>query len=375
MNFDPKSPSSKRIAVIIPHAGGIDILRDCLRSLQMGDTAFRLLLVDNASPDASVEMVMQEFPWVEILRQDTNLGFAGGCNAGLTKALQDPDCEYLVLLNNDTTQDNNWLTELVEMMDQCQDLGAAQPRLLSIPNPGKLDYSGAAGGLLDVYAYPFALGRMMQHIEEDADNWLEARELCWTSGTASIYRAKALRAVGLLDESFFMHMEEIDLNWRMRLNGWKLSSVPQSRVYHYSGFSLDAQSPLKIFLNHRNSLRMLLKNAGKSTLYKVLLPRLWMDKVAVLKYAMDGNFSHAFAAIRALLAFVFGIPEILEQRKIVQALRKVDEADILKAHYPGCLPYQVLIKGVQTVDELGWEPELLRIDLEETCRKSGRKSA
>jgi GT2 family glycosyltransferase len=357
----PAAPSdlARRVCVVIPHSGGEGILAACLRSLAADAHHCRVLVVDNASPDASLSLVRRDFPFVEILAQSRNLGFAGGCNVGLRAALDDEACAYAVLLNNDTEQDEGWLDALVRQMDAHPGLGAAQPRLVSIPFPGQLDYSGAAGGLMDVYAFPFALGRVLGTIEADGDNWREARLLAWASGTACILRTEALREVGLLEESFFMHMEEIDLDWRLRLAGWGIASVPESRVRHHSGFSLGAESPLKVYLNHRNSLRMLLRNAGLATLWRRLPPRLLLDGAALVSYLAAGKPAHAWAALRGVAGFLKRLPEDLGSRRHIQALRRVPEAQVQAMHYPGSVALAARLGGRGTVGELNWLPPLL----------------
>jgi GT2 family glycosyltransferase len=349
-----------RSAVIIPHAGGAGILQACLASLAgAGSPACRVLLVDNASADGSVAAARQAFPWLEVLAQPRNLGFAGGCNAGLQAALADPACEYAALLNNDTVVETGWLEALEELLDAHPRVAAVQPRLLSIPSPGTLDYSGAAGGLLDVYGFPYALGRVLGHLEVDGDNWLEPRLLAWASGTACLLRATALREVGLLDESFFMHMEEIDLAWRLRLAGWQVASAPRARVHHHSGWSLGADSPLKVRLNHRNSLRMLIKNAGVGTLLRRLPLRLLLELAAPLHYLAAGRPRQAWAALRALFSLPLALPGLLRQRRQVQALRQVPEARLQALHLSRSLVLAALLGGVRRAEDLGWLPPLL----------------
>lgn len=350
---------SPRTAVIIPHAGGGEILTACLASLETAGGGARVWLVDNASPDDSVARARERFRWLEVLVQPGNLGFAGGCNAGLQAALAEADLDYALLLNNDVEVEAGWLEALEALADGHPRVAAVQPRLLSIPFAGRLDYSGAAGGLLDAYGYPYALGRVFAHCEEDGDNWLEPRRLAWASGTACLLRLSALREVGLLDESFFMHMEEIDLDWRLRLAGWEIASAPTARVRHHSGFSLGALSPRKVWLNHRNSLRMLLKNAGAGTLLKRLPLRLLLELAAPLHYLAAGRPSHAWAALRALGGLPLALPGLLRQRRAVQALRRVEECAVQALHFPRCLPLAAPPGRPTTAGELGWLPPTL----------------
>lgn len=347
---------ARRVCVVIPHAGGWEILESCLGWLARGSRPCRVLLVDNASPDDSVARVRRAFPWVEVLPQGRNLGFAGGCNAGLREALADPSCQVAVLLNNDTEPAEDWLEQPLALLEAHPRLAAVQPRLLSIPFPGRLDYSGAAGGLLDVYAFPFALGRLLGHCEVDAGQYLEPRRLAWASGTACFLRLEALRETGLLEESFFMHMEEIDLDWRLRLAGWWIASAPQSRVRHHSGYSLGAESPFKVYLNHRNSLRMLTRNAGAGTLLRRLPFRLLLDAAAVLSYLAGGRPAQAWAGLRGVAGWLRRLPQDLRARRGIQALRRLSERELQRDHYPRSVALAVRLRGVENVAGLAWFP-------------------
>jgi GT2 family glycosyltransferase len=353
--------SRTRVAVVIPHAGGQGILLECLGALRAGrdHLPYRLLLVDNLSPDDSVAQALAAHPDIEVLTQTRNLGFAGGCNAGLARACADPQLDYAVLLNNDTVPEPDWLQHLVELADTHPELAALQPRLLSLPNPGQLDYSGAAGGLLDRYGFPYALGRVFEHIEQDGDSWQEPRLVAWTSGTACLLRLDALRQVGLLEESFFMHMEEIDLCWRLRRAGWRLASCPRSRVHHHSGYSLKAGSPVKVYLNHRNSLLMLARNLAGPALAARLPLRLALDGAACLKQLLAGRPAQAWAVIRALGAFVRGMPAARAAYRASRSLAARGPARVAETEYPGSVALACYLRGCRKADELGWLPPVL----------------
>jgi len=356
------SAEARRFLVVIPHHGGWGILERCLEHLGRGTVPCRVLVVDNASPDDSVARVRRAFPWVEVAELPHNLGFAGGCNVGLRAALEDPACHAVALLNNDTEPAADWLEQPRAMLDADPRLGAVQPRLLSIPFPGKLDYSGAAGGLLDVYAFPFALGRVLGHLEEDGPDWMEPRRLAWASGTACLLRCGALRDTGLLEESFFMHMEEIDLCWRLRLRGWGVAAAPAARVLHHSGYSLGSERPLKVYLNHRNSLRMLTRNAGSGTLARRLPFRLVLDLAATVSYLAAGRPAHALAALRGVAGWLRRLPVDLRSRRAIQADRTVDEPTLQSQHYGGSIALAARLRGVTRVAGLGWLPPLWKED-------------
>ncbi len=349
--------------VLIPHAGGGEILLDCLKSLEASRqrAPFRLWLIDNRSPDDSVSQALKAFPWIEVLSQERNLGYAGGCNAGLRAALREEGLAFAVLLNNDTVVEPDWLAECRTVMHAAGDIAAVQPRLLSIPWPGQLDYSGAAGGLLDAWGYPFALGRLFDRIEEDGSNWLQPLELAWTSGTAALFRLEALQQVGLLEESFFMHMEEIDLCWRLRSKGWRLASAPGARVHHHSGFSLAGGSPLKVRLNHRNNLRMVARNWQGAELGWRLPLRLLLEGAAIGQYLIGGRPAAAWAALRGVAEFLASLPGLPAERRSLAAAAGRGTSRVVASTYPGCVVLERYLRGRKSVDELGWLPPSIEV--------------
>jgi len=146
-----------RVTIIIPHFNGEEILRDCLTSIrQTANLPVTVFLVDNGSTDNSIAMVRQDFPETVILSQEKNRGFAGGCNAGIRAART----EYVLILNNDTVHDPLWVQILVNYLDENPETAVVQPKLLSWQNRELFDYSGAAGGEMDIFGFPFARGRM-----------------------------------------------------------------------------------------------------------------------------------------------------------------------------------------------------------------------
>ncbi len=157
-----------------------------------------------------------------------------------------------------------------------------------------------------------------------------------------------------------MHMEEIDLCWRLRLASWDIASVPLARVHHWSGYSLDAQSPRKVYLNHLNSLRMFFKNSAFSHLFWRLGQRIILDKLAMMSYFFSGRIAHGFAASRALLAFCADLPRLVKQRRQVQALRTRDFAEVEAMHYPASMALKVCLQGKSTVADLNWTPPDLK---------------
>jgi len=321
------------VSVVIPHFNGMAILRDCLASLY-GSTRLNLevLLVDNASTDDSLAMVRREFPRVTILSLTQNRGFAGGCNVGI-RAARAP---LVLILNNDTIHQNGWLELLVAKLQSRLEIAAVQPKIRSYQTRAAFDYSGAAGGEMDLFAYPFARGRIFEVLETDTgqyDPWPE--QIFWASGTAFLARREFLLAAGLFDETFFAHMEEIDLQWRLQLMGYEIVVEPRAVIWHRSGYTLGAEAPLKKYLNHRNSWLMFLTNYRPLlTLYLTPL-RLGLDYLAVCFSLLRRDWGRAAGILRAQLWLVGHGPTILRRRRQVKALRRCSDRQVSRRLFHG----------------------------------------
>lgn len=331
------------VSVIIPHYNGIEMLRDSLASLsETSYPSFEIVVVDNASTDESMSMVRQEFNEVKIVQLSSNRGYAGGCNAGIETS---EESDYIVLFNNDATAEKSWLKYLVDKMDSDKSISACQPKILSAKNKNVYDYSGAAGGLLDRYAYPFARGRIIATIENDENQYDSQTELFWASGTACILRNSTLKEVGLLDEKFFAHMEEIDLCWRMQLMGNKIRYVPESRVYHKSAATLSPDSFKKKYLNHRNSMLMMLKNYSLGNLIKLLPGRVIIDLMAMV-YSLIVLDLNRFNGILAAFFWIILHPVyILKERAKVQERRLVSDKEIRRNMFDGSIALSYYLRG------------------------------
>ena len=272
-----------------------------------------MLLVDNGSTDGSME-VAGSFPGIRTIRSVVNLGYAGGCNLGLENAKG----EYVLLLNDDALVTPPMVGRLVEAMKSDLGVAACQPKVLSIGNPGRFDYAGAAGGEMDRFGFPFCRGRIFDTVEVDGGQYDQGSEIVWASGACCLLRMSALREVGLLDADFFAHMEEIDLQWRLRNRGYRVMAVPQAIVYHEAGSTLGSDKPMKVYLNHRNSLAMLMKNHNPGELALVLPVRFLLDMVAVAFRLVRIEPMNMLAIIRAYLYIAFHLPSILWKRRLAR---------------------------------------------------------
>lgn len=329
-----------KVTVLIPHHNGEEILSRCLTSLRATlYDGFQVIVVDNGSTDGSREMIRSKFPEVELVESASNLGFAGGCNLGIRRS----SSPYVVLLNNDTEVAPNWLTPMVETAESNPSVGAVQPKVLSILDRERFDYCGAAGGEIDLFGYPFAWGRLFDTMEMDQGQYDRPRQVFWASGAATLLRRSALRVVGLLEERFFAHMEEIDLNWRLQWAGYRTVTSPEAVVYHQTGATMDSESFQKMLLNHRNNLLMLLRNHTLPALLWIFPMRLMLEGVTVIRSLVCGEPKRALAVILALCGLVSRFRCVSEGSRIVRSIRAIKEGELLHRMYRGSVAFSYFI--------------------------------
>lgn len=332
------------VDVIIPHFNGVEILDKCLASLEKTRYAnFSVTIVDNGTVDESIRLAMTKYRGIRVISAGKNLGYAGGCNFGFQRT----GGKYVIFLNNDTEQEPDWIERLVEVAESDEQIAALQPKLLSmhakLRGERVFDYAGAAGGMLDALGYPYALGRVFNTVEPDKGQYDEMREIFWASGAAMMVRRKAVEEVGAFDDDFFAHMEEIDLCWRLKIAGYRIVNVPKAVVYHYGGATLAAGNPRKIYLNHRNNLMMIIKNASRSHLLWLLPVRVVLELAALLYYQRYAG-EYVRYVWRALWWNVQHFAKNIAKRRAVQTKRKQSDREIFK-HSGGFVVLKKVLLG------------------------------
>jgi len=286
------------IAVIILNWNGEKLLREFLPAViaNTNPSLARVIVADNGSSDASLQVLRSEFPDVEVFELGENHGFAGGYNRCLEHYKVYP---YTVLLNSDVAPRTGWVDHLLDFMEANPAVAACQPKILSHRQPGFFEYAGASGGFIDRNGYPYCRGRIFDAVEQDHGQYDTSIPVFWATGAALMVRTRAFLDAGGLDESFFAHMEEIDLCWRLWLAGHVVAVVPQAVVEHLGGASLPKSDPRKTYLNFRNNLLMMHKNLPPASRGRHIFRRMLLDGIAWLKFAITGHFADAAAIWRA----------------------------------------------------------------------------
>jgi GT2 family glycosyltransferase len=270
-----------------------------------------IVLVDNCSTDNSIQFVKTDFPDIKIIQLEQNYGFAQGYN----KSLKQLDSEYYIILNSDVEVSKTWIEPVLEYMDSNPDVGACMPKLRGYDNRDCFEYSGAAGGFIDKYGYPFCRGRIFESLEKDNGQYDNIENIFWATGACLFVRAQTFWKAGGFDARFFAHMEEIDLCWRMKLNGKKIIYFPFVSVFHVGGGALPKENPHKTYLNFRNNLFLLFKNLPSDKLIKIVLIRLLLDILAAFYHIVNFRLTFFYAIIKAHLNFYITLPYLIRYRK------------------------------------------------------------
>lgn len=214
------------LTVVVLNWNNLQDTVECLDSLaRVLHPGLRTLLVDNGSTDGSETALRERFPHLAILQTGTNLGFAGGNNAGIRRALQD-GADLVLLLNNDTTVDPGFASALVDAVGANPGAGMACPKILLHDRPDLLWYAGAS-------FHPWlGWGRHRGHGQRDQGQFDRAEETGRPTGCALLVTRAFCESVGLLREDFFCYAEDLEWGLRARSAGFSILYVPASRVWH-----------------------------------------------------------------------------------------------------------------------------------------------
>ncbi len=302
-----------KIAILILNWNGLALLQEFLPSVvQHAQKKATIYLADNASTDQSIEFVRKNFPQVKCILLEKNYGYAEGYNI----ALQQIEEPYAILLNNDVAFKSDVVSPILNLFESNNNIAAIQPKILDYKNPEYFEYAGAAGGYLDWFAYPFCRGRKFSTIEKDQEQYNDEIPVFWASGACLAVHVKSFFKSGGFDVDYFAHMEEIDLCWRLQNNGRLVYYTGKAEVFHLGGGTLSNLNPRKTFLNFRNSLFNLLKNASSTNIYAKLVARMLLDGIAAFFFLFKFQFSHFVAVIRAHFSFYTHFAKMKKKRKV-----------------------------------------------------------
>jgi GT2 family glycosyltransferase/glycosyltransferase involved in cell wall biosynthesis len=331
------------VSVVVVNYRGADDTITCLRALRedLDYPADRLevVCVDNASGDGGVDRIRAAAPWVTLVEAPENLGFAGGCNLGVSRATGD----VVAFLNNDARPHRDWLRAGVRVLAEDPGVGAVASKVL--------DWDGRVIDFVDGGLTWFGMGYKRHAGQPDDGSHDVPRDVLFGTGSALLVRAGLFRSLGGFDERFFMFYEDVDLGWRLNLRGWRVRYEPSSLTYHRHHASMSAvDSSRELYLLERNALAALYKNLEDGTLARVLPAALALSvRRATARGELDPTqleitrrpadpaadaepvpvSRQALAGFLAIDQFVELLPSLAESRAVEQAQRRRGDADLV----------------------------------------------
>lgn len=252
------------LTVVIVNYNGGRFLQECLTAVRrhLAGLPHEVVLVDNASADDSLDVVRREFPWVRLVAQGRNLGFAAAVNRGLAASCG----RYVLWLNPDAVLLDEGIKTLVAYLDEHPTVGIVGPQL--VDPDGRIQQSARA---FPSYLWPVAHRRSIwtrflprnpysrRYLRSDADP-TRVQEVDWVSGACLLHRRRVADAIGGLDERFFMYCEDVDFCLRARQHGWVVHYHPGARVLHRIGGSTETAERAMLVERHRSLWRYYLKH-------------------------------------------------------------------------------------------------------------------
>lgn len=330
-NKDEKCPL---VSIIIVNFNGKEVLKRCLASVLDTDYPnFEVIVVDNASTDGSVELVERLFgsyDRIKIVKNSQNSGHSEGCNIGARTARG----KYFAFLDSDTEIDvipsfaahdevspasDNWLQELVEVMEQDKSIGIAQAKILSAKDHSQLDHTGIAIDALGTWYTTYGLEE--EKLREDFAIFAASSGCCIT-------RREIFNEIGGFDKAYFIYDDDTDLSFRTRLLGYEIYFISSATVIHH-GDVLRGISQRNVYHSAKNKVCTLLKNLELKNLWWRILALTFLTFAVSIGFLVLKRRREAKETFRGLLYPILKFGTIWEKRLLAQSKRRIGDTELM----------------------------------------------
>ena len=251
-----------KVTIIIPNYNGKHFMEPCLQSLsEQTCRDFKVLVVDNASSDGSLEYMSEHYPDIEVISLKKNYGFSKAVNVGIEHSTT----PYVILLNNDTTVDTHYVEEMIKAIEKSPRIFSVSSKMIQMYHPELID---SAGDLYTLMGWGVCRGT-----GRPVSNYTKADQIFTACAGAAIYRREVFDEIGYFDEMHFAYLEDLDVGYRARIAGYDNIYCPTAMVYHVgSGTSGSKYNPFKVKLAARNNIYLNYKNMPLLQLAVNLVP-------------------------------------------------------------------------------------------------------
>ncbi len=324
MHLPKKSESCPSVSIVIVNFNGREFLRQCLLTLLNTDYPnYDIVVVDNASTDGSVDELKESFgsdSRIKIIKNLRNVGHSEGCNIGTRRTKG----KYIVFLDSDIEfEDENWLRELVKVMENDCTVGLGQAKIVLAEDKRCLDYVCVA---VD------ALGTWAANYGSREDIFKENFEILAASSGCSIIRREVFNQAGGFDADYFIYDDDTDLSLRVRLLGYRILFVPAAMVIHRGGV-LRGVSGQMLYHSSKNRLFTVLKNYElRNVWWRFLVLTFFMFVVSVGFITVKKN-DEAKATIKGLIRSIRDFQKIWEKRLLFQSKRRIRDFELVNKDF------------------------------------------
>lgn len=288
----------KKVGIILLNYNGSNDTLECIESLSNIDYKnYEIIVVDNASSIEDIAKLEKVDSQIKLIKSKENLGFAGGNNLGIKYACE-AGCDYVLLLNNDTIVEADFLNILVSEIENNDQVGMVGPKIMYFD---KKKYIWAAGGKIDFNKFSaFNLG------EKEIDNgqYDELKQVDFISGCAMLIKKEVLDKVGGLPEEYFMYYEDVDYSLMVKKLGYKIIYTPTSKIYHKVSISTGGEeSPNRIYFSNRARKIFMMKYKKEVSSAKFIAAYLYFNitrVIKLIKYIFKFEHKKSKAMIKAL---------------------------------------------------------------------------
>lgn len=311
--------AGNRVSVIIVNWNGKKWLKACLDSLaNQTYKDYEVLFVDNASTDESVRFVESNYPEVIIIKNTANDGFARGNNIALPYA----NGEYIILLNNDTEVEEDFIERFMGAT-KISNLGCAQAKLVQLSDTDEIDSCGSFW-TSSTLLYHYGNGK-----DSNDKKYNQPMQVFTAKGAAILIPRRVIDEVGLFDEDFWCYYEETDFCHRARIAGYDSWYYPKVTVRHAGGnTSLAFKNDLIQFHNFKNKMLSFLKNFQTHQLLFIIPVYIGVNLALALVWLLTGKPQHTLALSKAFWWNLVNFGNTMKKRRYVQARRQVADREI-----------------------------------------------
>ncbi|AAK80283.1 GT2 family glycosyltransferase [Clostridium acetobutylicum] len=346
--------SYPKVSFIIVNYNGLQHLKNCfseLKNLSYPSDKIEYIVVDNGSKDGSVEFLKKNYPAVKIIKNDSNEGFAKPND----DAAKIAEGEYLALINNDMKLDKNWLNDMFETLENCNDNSyvCAGSKIVNWDG-SKLDFAGGSVSFAG-YGYQYDYG---MDIKEANKKYNEDRDILFACGGSMLIRKDVFIEIGGFDKDYFAYYEDVDLGWRLWVLGYKVRFCSKAICYHrHNGTSKKFNQHKMKTLFERNALYTIYKNYSSDNFDIVLCNLLLMIQRIQMDLKLDeGVFDITnteesffeidsdeknFSSLVAINNLTDNLQRLNEKRQYIQRNRKVKDTDLKKLIPNPLMPFPV----------------------------------